>query len=406
MNFHTTVLKYFTITLIVFLSLILYTSPVFSASLAEEEQSPVLSEAELAQTLAPIALYPDTLLTHILIASTYPIEVIQAERWLKKNSSLTATQRETEAEQNDWDISIKALLAFPQVLEKLSEDLTWMQTLGDAFLQDEARVLVSIQTLRLQADQAGSLANMDNVKVIKDQTIIIIKPAQAEIIYVPYYDTRVVYGRWHWSHYPPVYWRNPHYYAAHHGYFYWGHGVRIRSQFYFSAFHWHKRHVIVNHYNRTAYQSRQKIVTSHQAKRWDHQPKHRRGVAYSSGRLKQKYYRSSPNINSSDAYKGYKGNTDKKNTRNNKVIHTNKVISSSHVSEPKAHSNKERSNKVYSVNNRSRNRSNHNDNKNQRNKVDRSSSSKQSSKKSPRRASASVRQSDNKQRELNKHLLN
>lgn len=417
MNFHTTVLKYSTITLIVFLSSILYTSPVFSASLTEEEQSYVLAEAELAQILAPIALYPDTLLTHILIASTYPIEVIEAERWLKKNSALTAIQIEKQAEQNDWDISIKALLAFPQVLEKLSEDLTWMQTLGDAFLQDEARVLASIQRLRLQAEQAGSLANMDNVKVIKDQAIIIIEPAQAKIIYVPYYDTRVVYGRWHWSHYPPVYWRNPHYYAAHYGHFYWGHGVHIRSQFYSSAFHWHKRHVIVHHYNRSGYQSSKKMVTSHQAKRWYHQPKHRRGVAYSNGRVKQKYYRSSQNVHNSEANKsyqgnahkiknnhGYQGNSDKKNTHN-KAIHANKVMRSSHVSKSKAHSNKARSNKIYSGNNRSstinNNQRNHQHNKThsapaKRQRVDHKAAYSTSSKQSTRRASTSVRQSHSK----------
>ncbi|MCP4324557.1 MAG: DUF3300 domain-containing protein, partial [Alteromonadales bacterium] len=165
-----------------------------------------ISKAELAQTLAPIALYPDTLLTHILIASTYPIEVIEAERWLSKNSTLSSTQRQKRAENKGWDASVIALLPFPRVMEKLSEDLSWMQKLGNAFLQDEARVLNSIQALRQQADQAGSLASMDNVQVIKDQQTIIIEHAQPTVVYVPYYDSRVVYGRWHWSHYPPVYW--------------------------------------------------------------------------------------------------------------------------------------------------------------------------------------------------------
>ncbi|PKG81042.1 DUF3300 domain-containing protein [Colwellia sp. 75C3] len=314
MNFHSTGLKYLSILGILFLSLTLFTSTAFSASLAEEEQEIVLSEAELAQTLAPIALYPDTLLTHILIASTYPIEVIEAERWLNKHAKLTASQVEKKAEKKDWDASIKALLAFPRVMEKLSEDLTWMQKLGDAFLQDEERVLASIQALRQQADEAGSLANIDNVKVIKEQRIIIIEPAQPEIIYVPYYDTRLVYGRWYWAHYPPVYWHSPPYYAAHHSPFYWGHGVHISSRFYFSTFNWHNRHVVVNHYNRSnhqgnyaGYHPRKKIVTSHQAKRWSHQPKHRRGVAYSHGRVKQKYYGNSVQNN-------------KNVRRNNKIV--------------------------------------------------------------------------------------
>ncbi|MFT6692390.1 MAG: hypothetical protein ACJAXH_002928 [Colwellia sp.] len=309
MNFNCTGLKYLSIIGILFLSLTLFTASAFSASLAEEAQEIFLSEAELAQTLAPIALYPDTLLTHILIASTYPIEVIEAERWLNKHAKLTASQVEKKVEKKGWDASIKALLVFPRVLGKLSEDLTWMLKLGDAFLQNEERVLASIQTLRQQADEAGSLANIDNVKVIKEQQIIIIEPAQPEIIYVPYYDTRLVYGRWYWAHYPPVYWHNPRYYAANHGSFYWGHGVHISSHFYFSTFNWHNRHVVVNHSNRSnranhqghyaAYHPRKKIVTSHQAKRWSHQPKHRRGVAYSHGRVKQKYYGNSVQSNKS-----------------------------------------------------------------------------------------------------------
>lgn len=303
---------------------------VSSSVLAQEQQntSPssyevesMISEAELAQTLAPIALYPDTLLTHILIASTYPIEVIQAERWLTKHSALTAKQLQKRAKGKEWDASVKALLPFPRVMSQLSEDLNWMQTLGDAFLQDEARVLASIQMLRQKAEQAGSLTSMENVQVIKEQQVIIIEPAQPEVIYVPYYDTRVVYGRWHWSHYPPVYWRHPYQYISHYGHFYWGHGVHINTHFFFSAFHWHNRHVVVSHYNRHGYHPRKKIVSSHNAKRWNHQPKHRRGVAYSSGSVKKKYYSAQPSVHNKQSIK---------NSRNNKKIkHSTNVRSSS-----------------------------------------------------------------------------
>ena len=333
---------------IVFLLLVTTVCPTLMFSTAvlaqevQEQQELLLSEAELAQTLAPIALYPDTLLTHILIASTYPIEVIEAERWLNKHSTLTIEQVHNNSATKDWDASIKALLAFPQVMAKLSEDLTWMQKLGDAFLQDEARVLASIQTLRQQAEQAGSLANMDNVRVIKEQQVIIIEPAQPEIIYVPYYDTRVVYGRWHWSHYPPVYWHNPHYYTAHHGHFYWGTGIHISSHFFFSAFHWHNRHVVVNHYNRHGYHPRNKIVISHHAKRWSHQPQHRRGVAYSSGQLKQKYYGTRPTILHNKVVRS-------SNVQRNKVVHSTNVRSGN-VKGTNVRSNNVRSNNVKSTN--------------------------------------------------------
>ena len=358
MYFHSAVVKYLVIIGIFVLSTVFFTTPSYSASLNEQaDQELVLSEAELAQTLAPIALYPDTLLTHILIASTYPIEVIEAERWLNKHSKSTAEQIEKKAEKKDWDASIKALLAFPRVITKLSEDLTWMQALGDAFLQDEARVLASIQTLRQQADQAGNLANMDNVNVIKERKVIIIEPAQPEIIYVPYYDTRVVYGRWHWTHYPPVYWRNPNYYAAHYGHFYWGHGVRIRSPFYFSAFHWHNRHVVVNHYNRPVYHPRKKIVTSHSAKRWNHQPKHRRGVAYSNGRLKHKYYGSRPSVRSTNTYKNtihsgnaHKSRVYKSNSHKNKAIKHNKVVRNANINNSKVRNSNARNSKALNNN--------------------------------------------------------
>lgn len=353
MYFHSVVVKHLVMIGIVVLSIIFLAAPAFSASLEKNiEQEVVLSEAELAQTLAPIALYPDTLLTHILIASTYPLEVIEAERWLNKHSKLTAEQVIKKAEKKDWDASIKALLVFPRVITKLSEDLTWMQALGDAFLQDEARVLASIQTLRQQAEQAGNLANLDNVKVIKERKVIIIEPAQPEIIYVPYYDTRVVYGRWHWAHYPPVYWHNPNYYAAHYGHFYWGHGVHISSHFYFSAFHWHNRHVIVNHYNRPGYHPRKKIVTSHSAKRWNHQPKHRRGVAYSNGRLKHKYYGSRPSVYSTNTYKNNvrKGHVYKNKYYKNKAIKHNKMVRISNINNSKVRTSNARSHKVLNSN--------------------------------------------------------
>jgi hypothetical protein len=319
------------------LTTLILSSTMFSYSaLAQEQlsQEVLLSEAELAQLLAPIALYPDTLLTHFLIAATYPIEVIEAERWLTKHSALTTEQLQNRLRSKEWDASVKALLPFPRVMGKLSNELNWMQNLGDAFLQDEARILASIQTLRQQAEQAGSLENLDNVKVVREQKIIIIEPAQPEVIYVPYYDTRVVYGRWHWSYYPPVYWHNPHHYASYNGHFYWGHGVHINTNFFFSAFHWSNRHVVVSHHNRYGYHSRKKIVVSHNAKRWHHQPKHRRGVAYSSGSVKNKYYSTQSSVRNNASIKGGRNNKSLKHTKNVRSTR----VKSSNVHKGKVHS--------------------------------------------------------------------
>ena len=283
------------------------------------------SEAELAQILAPIALYPDSLLTHILIASTYPLEIVQANRWRTKNRHLDANQALKKAEDKDWDPSVSALLAFPNVLGKLSDDLVWTQKLGAAFLQDEAELLASIQLLRQQADQADSLSEMENMSVTRVNKQIIIEPAQKEIIYVPYYDPRVVYGHWHWYSYPPVYWTPyPYYVPRLDGHFYWSSGVHITFNYYFSTFNWYKHHiVVVNHHNSHHYRHRDRIVTSHGARRWIHKPQHRHGVRYRSNQVKQRYNSHRPSI----AHSKQVRNNERHQITNSKANHS-KVHSS------------------------------------------------------------------------------
>ena len=261
----------------------------------------VYSQAQLEQMLAPIALYPDSLLTHILIASTYPLEVVEAQRFYNKNQRTDPAKLMDKAEKYDWDPSVVALLAFPTVLQKLNDDLGWTQNLGDAFLQDEARVLDSIQSLRRQADNASSLNNMDNMTVSRANNQIIIEAARPEIVFVPYYDPRIVYGHWRWSNYPPIYWSvYPGYvrYPSRSSVFYWNSGINIGFNFYFSAFHWHKHQIVVErrpHYDyRHRYPSHTKFVTSSGAQRWHHQAKHRRGVAYSTPVVSRKYHSAKP----------------------------------------------------------------------------------------------------------------
>ncbi|MFT6269876.1 MAG: hypothetical protein ACJAVV_002703 [Alphaproteobacteria bacterium] len=253
------------------------------------------SEAELAQILAPIALYPDSLLTHIVIASTYPLEVVEAYRWRERNSDLDASEAAERAQNKGWDPSIAALVAFPSVLERLNDDLQWTQNLGDAFLEDEGRVLDTIQALRQQAEQANSFDNMQNMRVTRVNRQIVIEPVQKEIVYVPYYDTRVVYGNWHWNRYPPVHWNfRPHlsvyFPSGISSRFHWGSGINIGFNYHFSAFKWRSRHLVVTHHHKTRkYRSYSRIVSSQGAKRWEHKPTHRRGVAYRSNKLKSHY---------------------------------------------------------------------------------------------------------------------
>ncbi|MEZ9236100.1 MULTISPECIES: DUF3300 domain-containing protein [Shewanella] len=276
---------------IISLSLLVPFSVIASDNNDTQYQQTLPSEAELAQMLAPIALYPDSLLTHILIASTYPLEVVQARRWEEQHKHLSSEQKMLQAESQSWDPSVTALVAFPTVLEKLNEDLAWTQHLGEAFLQDEASVLASIQTLRQQADDADSFDNMDNMTVTRVEKQIIIEPAKPEVIYVPVYDPRIVYGHWRWHAYPPVYWHYPAYaYYRPHRPIYWGPSVYINFNYFFGAVHWsHHRVVVVNHRHTRYYRKPHKIAYSSGSKRWKHNPTHRRGVAYKSPKVSHRY---------------------------------------------------------------------------------------------------------------------
>jgi hypothetical protein len=283
------------------LLVILLFFPIFtSISKGSTEQVPTetvtpFTEGELEQILAPIALYPDTVLTHVLIASTYPLEVIQAERWTGENPDVLATDAVTAVEEKDWDPSVKALVAFPEILKRLSKNLDWTQKLGDAFLADEEKLLASIQALRQRAYEIGSLDKMDKMKISKDENSIVIEAIETQVIYVPYYDTRVVYGPWHWAHYPPVHWQYPHYIThnrRHHSPFYWGPRVHISFGFFFSSFHWHNRHVVripYHHYRPHNYQNRRQVIRNEHANRWRHNPTHRRGVSYRSVTVSNRY---------------------------------------------------------------------------------------------------------------------
>lgn len=260
-----------------------------------DRQQVQYTEAELAQILAPIALYPDSLLTHIVIASTYPLEIVQAQRWREDNSYLDAAQAVEEAEQQGWDPSVAALVAFPNVLERLSDDLDWTQSLGEAFLLDEEAVLDSIQDLRQQAERANTLEEMQNVRVIKVERQIIIEPVRKEIVYVPYYDTRVVYGNWRWHRYPPIYWDfRPHVSVSFSNRFsnrfQWSPGIHVNFNYFFGAFQWHSRQLVVTHHHHTRhYRSHKRIAFSHGAKRWQHNSIHRRGVVYKAHHLNTRF---------------------------------------------------------------------------------------------------------------------
>jgi hypothetical protein len=196
------------------LLIVLLTAPPGVIAQQQPASQQVFKPEELEQILATIALYPDPLVSQILMASTYPLEVALAERWVKQNASLKGDAVTAALEKQDWDPSVKSLVAFPQVLTMMSEKLDWTQKLGDAFLADQKKVLDTIQSLRAKAQASGNLKTTKEQTVIVEEKIIKIEPANPQVIYVPSYNPTVVYGAWPYPAYPPYAYYPPGYVAS------------------------------------------------------------------------------------------------------------------------------------------------------------------------------------------------
>jgi len=269
-------------------------APVRAEQAAQPAAAPTYTQAELDQMLAPIALYPDELLSQVLIAATYPLEVVQAARWSRAHPGLKGDEAVQAAAGEDWDPSVKSLVAFPDLLQRMDEKLEWTRGLGEAFLAQEAQVMDSVQQLRRRAQENGGLAGDDRIRVVDDGGAIVIEPANPRVVYVPYYDPWIVYGSWWWPAYPPVVWAPwPGYVVVRPG-FWWGVGIGVTAGFFFGAVSWPHRHVTVVrphvyyarpvHAYRPAYVHRP-LATGH----WQYDPTHRRGVSYRQPELRQRY---------------------------------------------------------------------------------------------------------------------
>jgi hypothetical protein len=289
------------------LAMLLCVSVAFAQTPPAAPTQPVFTQQELDQMLAPIALYPDSLLSQILMASTYPIEIVQAARWSKANPNLKGDEAVKAVEQNNWDPSVKSLVAFPQILAMLDEKLDWMERLGDAFLSQQQQVMDTVQSLRQKAEAAGNLKSDERVRVESQPQSIVIEQANPEVVYVPYYDPYVVYGPWWWPGYPPVYWGPWPGYYAYPGYgagFWWGVGITVGFGFFFGAFDWPHHHAtIVNvypHYYRPPPHA-QNVPPGH----WAHDAGHRRGVPYRDPVLREQFGRRDARP---EARRDYRGN--------------------------------------------------------------------------------------------------
>ena len=254
------------------------------SSQAAPASSGSVSQEELDKLLAPIALYPDPLLAQVMMASTYPLEVVLAARWSKENKTVTGKALEEAMKKQTWDPSVKGLTAVPTVLERMGENLGWTQKLGDALLADQAAVMATVQSLRAKAQAQGNLKSGPEQTVRtetqENKTVIIIEPTQPEKIYVPTYDPYYAYGPW-WYSYPP-------YYMYPYGYYYapgvaFAAGVVVGAAL-FGAFTWGGNDININ---RNTNINRGNAGNGN----WSHNVDHRKGVAYGNDKAAQKFNR-------------------------------------------------------------------------------------------------------------------
>lgn len=262
-----------------------------------QDQAP-LSAEEIDQLVAPIALYPDSLLAQVLTASTYPLEVEMAARWTKENPNVKGDALDKAMQQQPWDPSVKGLTSVPQVLAMMSEQLDWTQQLGEAFLAQPDDVTKRVQALRAKAEAAGNLKNSKELKVTKvrasdapgpavadaPESYIEIEPAEPDVVYVPVYDPVVVYGGWPYPARRPIYWRPPGY--AYAGAFGFGAAVVVGAALW-TRYDWRHRRVWIdtrryNRFNHTRFATGAPL-------RWQHNPQHRGTAPYRNVRLRQEF---------------------------------------------------------------------------------------------------------------------
>jgi hypothetical protein len=260
----------------------------------------LLKSEQLQQLVAPIALYPDTLLAEVLMASTYPLEVVEAERWLKANK-LKGEQLKAAANKQNWDDSVKSLAATPSVIDMMSNKLDWTKKLGDAVLAQQADLMDAVQSLRARAQSQNKLSSSKEQKVSvraeQNKQIIAIEPAQPDQIYVPYYEPAAVYGDWPYPDYPPYYWPAP-----------YGYGYLAGAALSFGVawavgaawgggFNWWGNDININ----------RDINIDRDKNKWTHNADHRKGVRHNNADVAKKFDKASDRRASADQQKDFRG---------------------------------------------------------------------------------------------------
>ena len=268
-------------------------SPSTSPASAAPAQADLLSGDQLEALVAPIALYPDPLLAQCLVASTYPLDIVAAQQWQAKNSTLKGDALTKAAEQQPWDPSVQALVSLPDALKVMSENIQWTTQLGDAFLGQESQVMDAVQRLRVKAKDGGKLASSEQqkveTKVVEEKTIIEIQPASTEVVYVPTYSPSVIWGPMYYP-YPPLY------YPPYYGGAWLGYGVGIAIGIGISGgwgwgCGWGGNNTINinNNNNYVNHHNRQNNINRSGNSNWQHNAQQRGGAPYKDRATANKY---------------------------------------------------------------------------------------------------------------------
>lgn len=280
--------------------------PVDSTVIARAAQAPQppggtdaakLPPEQLDSLVAPIALYPDQMLSQALVASTYPLEVIQLQQWLEQHKGLKDQELADAVKQQGWDPSIQGLAALPEVVKNLAENIKWTAELGNAFLAQQEDVMEAVQRMRRKAAEAGNLRSTEQQKVetriVESKTVVVVEQANPQVVYVPSYNPTVVYGPPVYP-YPPIAYPPPGYYAAGMAISF-GAGVAMGAMFHGGWGYgcgWGHNDVninIDNNFNRNTNINRGNTNIGNTSNKWQHNPQHRGGAPYSDRATANKY---------------------------------------------------------------------------------------------------------------------
>jgi uncharacterized membrane protein YgcG len=260
-------------------------------AVAQDQPAPAaekLLPEQLESMVAPVALYADSLLSQVLVAATYPLEVVEAQQWLQQNGTLTGTALTDAAKKQNWDPSVQALVAFPDVIKRLNEDIRWTTDLGNAFLAQQDDVMAAIQRLRAKAKDSGKLTDTPQQKVVTEdkngQAAIEIEPTDPQVIYVPVYDPGYFWGAGY-----PLYPWPPLFYPGIGIGWRWGPGINLGLYFggccgwggWGWGFGWFGGGIIVNNHFFHRYGFHEFHGSEfHANSAWVHNPEHRGAVPY------------------------------------------------------------------------------------------------------------------------------